>query len=106
MLRSRIIYDNKEIAKNDINEHIKNSTDMLSNCDIFFIILGMTETWKYKNLILPNYPKYYNLDKDISFYNSNFNDNPCFLRNLRINLRQKFEKKSTKDSSKKFSEKF
>ena len=35
-------------------------------------------------------------------YGSNFDDNPIFLQNLRINCPEKSEKKSTKDSSKKF----
>lgn len=83
IIRNRILYPNKEIAINDIDNHINESRRMFKSADIVIFTLGLTEIWESKDrgiVAASNQNKFYNLPNDFKFRVSRFNEN---LENLK-----------------------
>lgn len=83
IIRTRMIYPNREIAEKDIKDHIEESKKMFTSADIVIFTLGLTEIWesKERGIVSSTNPlKYYELPKDFKFRVSRFSEN---LENLK-----------------------
>jgi hypothetical protein len=83
IIRTRILYPNKEIAIQDIKNHIEESRKMFTSADIVIFTLGLTEIWesKKRGIVSSTNPfKHYKLPNDFKFRVSRFNEN---LENLK-----------------------
>lgn len=83
IIRTRILYPNREIAKKDIKNHIEESKKMFTSADIIIFTLGLTEIWESekRGIVSSTNPfKHYKLPSDFKFRVSRFNEN---LENLK-----------------------
>ena len=83
IIRTRILYPNKEIAIKDVKNHIEESKKMFTSADIVIFTLGLTEIWesKKRGIVASTNPfKHYKLPDDFKFRVSRFNEN---LENLK-----------------------
>jgi len=82
IIRSRILYPNRDIAKKDILNHIDESRRMFESTDLVIFTLGLTEIWesKKRGLVAATNPlKHYPLPSDFEFRVSRYQEN---LNNL------------------------
>tara|TARA_R100000908_G_C3753754_1_gene148094 strand:+ start:272 stop:1228 length:957 start_codon:yes stop_codon:yes gene_type:complete len=83
IIRTRMLYPNKEVAIKDIKNHIEESRKMFTSADVVIFTLGLTEIWesKKRNIVASTNPfKHYKLPNDFKFRVSRFNEN---LENLK-----------------------
>jgi hypothetical protein len=78
LLRTRVVYPDKETAIADIDDHRKHSARVLISADILVVTLGLTEVWEYGDRVLPYLPDYIPKDR-LAFKRSSYAEN---LNNL------------------------
>lgn len=86
ILRTRILYADFDSAKEDVEDHIRESARVFLETEILIVTLGLTEIWESqkRNIVIASHPgKHYELPKDFHFRVSSFAEN---LANLKYAL--------------------
>jgi len=78
LLRARVAYPSRQVAEEDIADHVKKSRAVLEGCEIFIFTLGLVEIWKLGEMVLgcsPFHYSQYNPEGDFKYYVTGYYEN-------------------------------
>ena len=74
LVRTRVVYPDMDTALKDVEEHQAAARTVFTNADVLIVTLGLTEVWKYGDIVLPYLHDYLSRDK-LTFHRSDFTEN-------------------------------